>query len=161
MKRINSRCSWTDQFTSPTHKSRQSKNNSRFNHANVKNLWFEVSGRHYPEESLDLDWDNNNYCLACNAYQDYKRVFNNSTDTIPYVDKKDFKNLYPIYSIDLTDQPKRISGVKSNIILHIDFNKDVPAPTGTDKGTVCYVIVVSKYLLPYEPTKNRITEKIN
>ena len=139
----------------------QQKDNSTFDHANVKNLWIEVSGRRYPEESLDLDWDNNNYCLAYDAYQDYKRVFNNSPDTIPYVDIKDFKNLYAIYSVDLTDQLKRISDVKSNIILHVDFNKDVPAPTGTNEGTVCYVIVVSKYLLFYEPVKNRITEKIN
>ena len=85
----------------------QQKDNSTFDHANVKNLWIEVSGRRYPEESLDLDWDNNNYCLAYDAYQDYKRVFNNSPDTIPYVDIKDFKNLYAIYSVDLTDQLKR------------------------------------------------------
>jgi hypothetical protein len=99
--------------------------------------------------------------LAYNAYQDYKRVFSNSTDTIPYVNKNDFKNLYPIYSIDLTDQPKRISGMKSNIILHVDFNKEVAPPTADNEGNICYVIVVSKYLLIYEPVKNRIAEKIN
>jgi hypothetical protein len=77
------------------------------------------------------------------------------------VDTKDFKNLYPIYSVDLSDQPKRISDAKSNIILNVDFNKVVPTLTGTDEGTVCYIIVVSRYLLLYEPIKNRITEKIN
>jgi len=49
----------------------QQKDNSTFNHADVKNLWLEVSGRRYPEESLNLDWDSDNYCLAYNAYQDY------------------------------------------------------------------------------------------
>jgi hypothetical protein len=51
--------------------------------------------------------------------------------------------------------------VKSNIILNVDFNEPVPAPTGNDEGTLCYITVVSKYLLLYEPNKNRITEKIN
>jgi len=61
----------------------------------------------------------------------------------------------------LSDQPKRISDAKSNIILNVDFNKAVSAPSGTDEGTVCYIVVVLKYLLLYEPIKNRITEKIN
>jgi len=91
----------------------QKKDNSTFDHVDVKNLWIELSGRRYPEESLNLEWDTDNYCLAYNAYQDYKRLFNKKADSIPYVDIKDFKNLYPIYSIDLSDQPKRISDVKS------------------------------------------------
>ena len=139
----------------------QQKDNSTFDHADVRNLWLEVSGRRYPEESLNLDWDSDNYCLAYNAYQDYERIFYKNSDSIPYIDLKSFKNRYPIYSIDLTDQPKRISDAKINIILSVDFNKSVPAPSGTDEGTVCYIIVVSKYLLLFEPIKNRITEKIN
>ena len=139
----------------------QQKDNSTFDHADVRNLWLEVSGRRYPEESLNLDWDSDNYCLAYNAYQDYERIFYKNSDSIPYIDLKSFKNRYPIYSTDLTDQPKRISDAKINIILSVDFNKSVPAPSGTDEGTVCYIIVVSKYLLLFEPIKNRITEKIN
>jgi hypothetical protein len=139
----------------------QEKDNNAFDHSDVKNLWIELSGRRYPEESLDLDWDSDKFCLAYNAYQDNKRVFNKTTDSIPYIGIKDFKNLYPIYSIDLIDQPRRISDVKSNIILHADFNKNIPEPTGSNDETVCYVIVVSKSLLLYEPIKNRIAEKIN
>ena len=102
-----------------------------FDHADDKNLWVEMGGKRYPEESLDLDWDNDYYGLAYNAFQDYKKVFI-KTDSIPYIGKKDFKNLYPMYSVDLTDQPQKISDVKSNIILHVDFNKHIPEPTGTD-----------------------------
>ena len=139
----------------------QQTDNSTFDHTDVRNLWLEVSGRWYPEESLNLEWDSDNYCLAYNAYQDHKRVFYKNFDSILYVDLKDFKNRYPIYSIDLSDQPKRISDAKSNIILSVDFNKSVPAPSGTEEGTICYIIVVSKYLLLNETIKNRITEKIN
>jgi len=120
----------------------QQKDNSTFDHADVKNLWVELGGKRYPEESLDLDWDNDHYCLAYNDFQDYKKSFVRTTDSIPYIGKKDFKNLYPIYSIDLSDQPQKISDVKSNIILHVEFNKHIPEPTGTDEGTVCYIVVV-------------------
>jgi hypothetical protein len=30
-------------------------------------------------------------------------------------DKKDFKNFYPVYSVDLSDQPQYISSTKSNV----------------------------------------------
>jgi hypothetical protein len=55
----------------------------------------------------------------------------------------------------------KISDGKSNIILHVDFNKHFPEPTGTNEGTVCYIIVVSKSLLVYKLAKNRITDKFN
>ena len=77
---------------------------------------------------------------------------------LPYVDFKDFRNLHPIYSIDLSNQPKRISDAKSNIVLNVAFNNPVIPPGDTDEGTICYVIMVSDYLLHYEPLKNKITD---
>lgn len=140
----------------------QQKKNSIFDHANVKNLWIELGGRRYPEETLNLDWDADHYCLAYKAHQDYKKIFNKlSKAMIPYVDLKDFKNRYLICSIDLTNQPKRISDVKSNIILNVDFEKPVKSPDNNEEGTICYIIVVSNYQLHYEPIKNRITEQFN
>jgi len=66
--------------------------------------------------------------------------------------------MYPTYSVDLTDQPQNISNVKSNIVLHVDFNKTVSNPTGSDEGTICYIFVVSNCMLRYEPDKNKITQ---
>jgi len=77
---------------------------------------------------------------------------------MPYVDKKGFKTLYPIYSVDLTNQPESISNVKSKIILHVDFNKTVSAPSGSNEGTICYIVVVSNCMLHYKPAKNKITQ---
>ena len=65
--------------------------------------------------------------------------------------------MYPIYSVDLTMQPRDISNVKSNILLNVDFNKDVSEPSGADEGTICYIVVVSNCLLYYEPDRNKIT----
>jgi hypothetical protein len=48
----------------------------------------EIGGKRYPEESWNLDWDNN-YCLAYDAFKYFKRIFI-KTDLIPYVDKKRF-----------------------------------------------------------------------
>ena len=117
----------------------------------------EVGGKRYPEESWNLDFDNNYYVLAYEAFQGFKRCFFKA-DSIPYVEKKGFKSMYPIYSIDLTDQPQSISNVKSNILLNVAFNKTVSNRSGSDEGTICCIIVVSNCLLRYEPDKNKITQ---
>jgi hypothetical protein len=67
----------------------QLKDNSIFDHVNVKMLRMEISGKCYPEESWDLDWENNYYVLAYEAFQDFKRNYF-KTDSFPYVDKKRF-----------------------------------------------------------------------
>jgi len=133
----------------------QQKDNSEFDHTDVKNLWMEVGGTRYPEEFWDLDFDENLYALAYEAFQDFKTTFF-KTDSIPYVDKKGFKAMYPIYSIDLTGQPQNVSNVKSNM-LHVDFNKALPDPSGSNEGNICYIVRVSNCLLRYEPDKNKIT----
>jgi len=88
----------------------------------------EIVGMRYPEESWDSDFDENQYVIAYEAFQDSKIILF-KTDSIPYVDKKGFKTMYPIYRIDLSEQPQNISNIKSNIMLHVHFNKTVPDPT--------------------------------
>ena len=53
----------------------QLKDNSIFDHADVKNLWMEVGGKRYPEESWNLDFDNNYYVLAYEAFQNFQKMF--------------------------------------------------------------------------------------
>jgi hypothetical protein len=67
-----------------------------------------------------LDWDNNDYCLVYDAFQDFGRI-SIKTDALLYVDIIDFKNKYSTNSVDSSDQPQSISGVKNNIILHVDL----------------------------------------
>jgi len=60
----------------------------------------DIRGMLYPEESWDLDFDENQHVLAYEAFQDSKRILF-KTDSLLYVDKKGFKTMYPINSIDL------------------------------------------------------------
>ena len=93
----------------------QQKDYSVFYHENIRNLWVEINGKRYPEVSLDLDWNNKKYGTDYEVFQDFKRVFIKIV-SLPYVDKIEFKNKYPIYSFDLSDQPHNISG--TNVILY-------------------------------------------
>lgn len=93
---------------------------------------------------MDLNFDNNYYGLAYDASQDYKKIFI-KTDSVPYVAKKGFNNMFPIFSTDLTNQPEGVSNTKNNIVLHVEFNNSIAAPTGNDEGTTCYIVLLSRY----------------
>jgi hypothetical protein len=136
----------------------QIKDNSRFDHSSVKDYWIELGKNRYPKELLDLNFDDNYYGLAYDAFQDFKKIYI-KTDSLPYVDKKGFKSDYPIFSIDLRYQPESVSNTKNNIVLHVEFNKTIEPPTGNDEGTTCYIVLLSKSVLRYDPFKSKISEE--
>ena len=82
-----------------TNRFNNQQNDNTFGRADVKNLWLELGGKLYPEKSLDLDWDNDHYCLAYDAFQDYKKSFVKAADSIPYISKKDFINLFQFIAL--------------------------------------------------------------
>lgn len=60
------------EFVFQTNKSNNElKDNSIFDHANVKNLWLEVGGKRYPEGPWELDFDNY-YVLVYEAFEDFR-----------------------------------------------------------------------------------------
>lgn len=134
----------------------QDKDCSVFNHCNVKNIWFEVDGKRYPEELMDLDWDKNKFYIAYDMMLDYKKVFVKTYNELPliYVNPNQFKNARPFYVIDLTNQPQNISESRKNIVLHVDFNKDIPA------NTICYICMVSYSEFIHDFDNNTIRENI-
>lgn len=138
----------------------QLKDNSLFDHVNVKNLYFDINGKRYPEEYLDLDFEQEKYCIAYDMYSNsYKKIFA-LQDTIPMYNPRTFTGGHTIFCVDLSRQPVNISGFKNKIILHVDFHKTVSAPTATSEGTTCFVVVVSNVTFVYDILKNIITEEI-
>jgi len=149
-------------FKQPDQKNKQ-MDNSQFDYMNFKNLWFNIGGKRYPEDPRELDFDNGRYALAYDAFLNFQRRFFKTDSppymaTIPYVDKNNFKSMYPIYSFDLTNQTESISNAKSKITLHVGFNKQVSPPGGANEGTICYIVVVPNCVVHYEPAKNKITK---
>jgi len=134
----------------------QLKDNSGFNHCNIKNIWFEVNSKRYPEELLDLDWKNSKFAIAYDMLMDYKKVFVRTYQELPliYVNPKQFKTARPFYVIDLTRQPQNTAEAKNNIILHVDFNENVP------NNTICYVCMISNSEFIYDIVNNTIRENI-
>ena len=67
-----------------------------------------------------------------------------------YVDVNQFRDKRAVYVINLTRQPENLSESRHNIVLHVDFNEDVP------QDTVFYICLVSSTELVYDINKNII-----
>lgn len=134
----------------------QLANPSEFDHKFVRNIYVEVNGKRYPEELTDLDFENDDYLIAFNMFRDYRRVF--KRDDYNLLTPREFKAHKSIFVIDLSKQPDSISNSKSNIVLHVDFSKNVDSSTGTSEGTVCYVNIVSYKRLRYDMFRNLLND---
>lgn len=133
-------------FKKDREKSQLSDNNC-FDHMNVKNIHIEISGKRYPLESWNLNWDKSDYMLAYNAYCFFKNNFVNKN--INCIETYKFKEDYPIYAFDLTKHSDQITGRKASMILNIDFDKNVTAATDS-KGTICYVVLYSQKNIKFD-----------
>lgn len=137
----------------------QDKSTSNFNHCYVKNIWFEINGKRYPEELENIDWENNEFATAYDMYMDYRRVFYKSDLEVPtvFLGRDDYKNR-PLYVINLTRQSQNISESRNHIILHVDFDKNLNTPSGGREGTVAYICMVSVSDFSYDIINNTIKD---
>ncbi|KAF0695108.1 Uncharacterized protein FWK35_00035127 [Aphis craccivora] len=125
-----------------------------FDHCNVNNFRFEINGRRYPEETQDLDFKTEKYCEAYDSLMEYKKTYNKTHQELPlmYNDPNDFKTFRAIYLVNISRQPTNITATKQNIILHVDFNEDLP------KNTICYVFFVRNVEFLFDIEKGTIEE---
>lgn len=133
----------------------QLEDTSEYDHMFVKNIHVEINGKRYPEELTDLDFENNDFMIAYDMFHDYRRIFKGDNNNL--ITYSQFKNHRPIYVIDVTKQPDTLSTTKTNIVLHVDFAKNVDLPAASE-GTTCYVAVVSHKSFYYDIVKNMLKE---
>jgi len=127
-----------------------------FNNCNLRNIWIEIDSIRYPEALLNLDFKKGNFKIAYDMLMDYKHVYNrlHRDLSLMYITPKQFKETRPFFVIDMSRQPPQISGSRASIVLHAEFNEDVPA------NTICYICLVSGTEFFYDLPNSTIREKI-
>ncbi|KAL4083955.1 hypothetical protein QTP88_029271 [Uroleucon formosanum] len=111
----------------------------QFNNCNLKNIWIDIDSIRYPEELLNLDFKKEKFNIAYDMLMDYKHIYNrlHLNLSLMYLTPKKFKDTRPFFVINMSRQPPQISGSKPSIVLHADFNEDVPA------NIICYICLIS------------------
>ena len=116
---------------------------SLFINADVRNIFVTLNSRRYPEVDYQLDFGNNDFSrMFLEAINFKQKCFMDSTS--PNLSSFDYKEYYPLYVIDVSNQSDSIKGQVTDITVKINFNSNITKPLQV------YAVVVSDRIVETE-----------
>lgn len=104
----------------------QKKNPGLFDHCNLETAKVIMNNEEYPNLNLRCDFNDKSFMECYDRFVEARKRF---THTETNITPKQFKNLYPFFVFDLSNQPKRLTGSASQIKIECHFKQNVPADT--------------------------------
>ena len=121
---------------------------SLFINANVRNIFVTLNSRRYPEVDYQLDFGNNDFSrMFLEAINFKQKCFMDSTS--PNLSSFDYKEYYPLYVIDISNQSDSIKGNITDITVKINFNSDITKPLQV------YAVVISDRIVETESDRSK------
>ncbi|XP_065650994.1 uncharacterized protein LOC136079201 [Hydra vulgaris] len=124
----------------------QTTNPALFDHCDLKNIYVMLSSDKYPVTDYSLSFPNQQFSRA---YKD-AAVFSekyygmNELITNSNIQPLDYKDLFPIFVIDVSNQPERYKSSVIDIQIKMNFNTAVP------QYTIGYALVISDKLVNFK-----------
>ena len=116
---------------------------SLFINADVRNIFVTLNSRRYPEVDYQLDFGNNDFSrMFLEAINFKQKCFMDSTS--PNLSSFDYKEYYPLYVIDVSNQSDSIKGNITDITVKINFNSNITKPLQV------YAVVISDRIVETE-----------
>lgn len=110
-------------------------NSAIFDNVNLRNAFVEFNGNRYPENDLDIDYENNRYVTGYQMLTDfYKHVMGRESCTVRL---RYFKTHYPVLVFDISRQSERLKDTASDIRIKAQFGTNIP------NNTYAYALVLS------------------
>ena len=110
-----------------------------FDNLNLSHYQIKLMNQSYPnDESFELDFNGNRYVEAYDEYVNYFNTYNylDSGISKPLVSYVDYKNLYPIFCIDCSNQDTSKDKYSTvDAILNLRFSQVIPANIGCTKSS--------------------------
>ena len=127
-------------------KANQQENPSVFNNCNVDHIQVKMLGRLYPSQAEVLNFPANQYAKAFNNVAKFRELFDGTPELFSHfgINPIDFKNLYPLYVFDVSNQiPKTISSVVE-VVFNVKFRAN-PAvnAAGAAQIVTAYALTIS------------------
>ena len=118
---------------------RQTINRAIFDHLDLSHYQIKLMNQSYPsDKTFELDFSGNRYVEAYDEYVNYFNTYNylDSGISKPLVSYVDYKNLYPIFCIDCSNQDtSKDKHSTVDAFLNLKFSEPIPA------NSIAYVIV--------------------
>jgi hypothetical protein len=93
----------------------QTANNGVFDQLDIISASVKIGSERYPDNSINLDYDRNNYNDAYEAIKRIKEEHFGVKELPPLINYKEFKDLYNIYVFDIRNQKEHLSAQQITI----------------------------------------------
>lgn len=128
---------------------------SKFDHCNIVDLKVYLNSVCYPYESLNIDFDKNQYAVLYDMYVRFQKSFyHDKTHSSPLLTFDEFKTIAPFVVIDCSRQNESLK--KSSIDIRIEMQTKTNIP----EQTTAYCMIIHDNVLLYNPYTNIVHRMI-
>lgn len=130
-------------------KNKLTKNMSKFDSCDLRNITLYLNSERYPYDNLNLDFSNNKIAHLYEMYADFQSSYY-ERDNQPVLSPADFKSRAPLAVIDCSRQNETLKGGAVDIRLEFETNTDVAA------NTTAYALILFDRKVKYNPFNSDI-----
>lgn len=130
----------------------QITNASLFNHCKLTNIYAMLNSVRYPMVDYNCDFTKNKFSRLYNEVERFRKDFYGIDELIskPNINPVEYKDLYPIFVIDVSKQSEKLKYSVTDIQIKMNFESNVSA------GTEAFAIVISDRILKFKSNGNKM-----
>uniref|UniRef100_A0A6P7H8D1 Uncharacterized protein LOC114348470 isoform X1 n=1 Tax=Diabrotica virgifera virgifera TaxID=50390 RepID=A0A6P7H8D1_DIAVI len=117
-------------------KSKITKDMSKFEHNDLKNIKVFLNSERYPYNDLQIDFDTNKFAQIYEMFGSFQTSYYNLNLNQPIFNPQDFKTKTPLIHIDCSRQKEVIQN--GSVVLRIEFETNTPSTT--DVSAYCLIL---------------------
>ncbi|XP_065650458.1 uncharacterized protein LOC136078604 [Hydra vulgaris] len=135
----------------------QTTNPAIFDHCDLKSIYVMLSSDKYPVTDYSLSFPNQQFLRAYRDAAVFSEKYYGMNELITQsnIQPLDYKDLYPIFVIDVSNQPERYKSSVIDIQIKMNFNTAVP------QYTLGYAVVISDKLVNFKSDGSKLDLIIN
>lgn len=129
------------------------KDNSKFDHCNIKDLRVQLNNQIYPYNKLDVNFGIHRFGELYAMYAKFQSSYYGQKAN-PILSPENFNGNAPLFVIDCSKQNERIKSSTVDIKLMFETGANFPA------NTVAYAIIIHDSIFKYKSLSNHVTKVV-
>ncbi|XP_043284967.1 uncharacterized protein [Venturia canescens] len=134
-------------------KNSATKNASRFDHCNIRDVKLFLNSESYPYGNLNLDIDHNQYALLYDMYTNFQASYYGK-ESEPLLSKVDFLKYAPLIVIDCSKQNESLKSGPVDIRLEFESTNPIPPQTSA------YCLILHDRIIEYNSISGNVKKLI-
>ena len=131
----------------------QEQNPSIFDNVNVSNIYAMLNSVRYPTADYNISFLEQKFSRVYGDAAEFRSKFFNMDELVssPNITPSDYKELYPLFLLDVSKQSEKLKYSTTNIQIKMHFTANAPA------NTQAYAVIISDRLINFQSDGNKFS----